>query len=684
MMTFSKSQFEVKSLLFPFLIFCYVLIVFYPAFYTNSPLLQTDQPLWASVAYLMRAEIFPDQGWFWNVVFDQGGAGQTMGKIYSIPLILPWLFTYFFSAATAVKLATVSSSILFLLSFYYVAKLYVSKGYAFLSALVILTPMFDNLVSGMWYNYFSLGCGLSFWLCCHYFFKDQSWIAFILGVFSFASAFYAHPVGVILCTTVLLAYLILVARSEGSHKLVIFTSFLSIFCLAILLAFPQVQAIIGLDAGPYLTSSGQVTHNPLVTTGLTETFRRLLFLRIWGGVSESRTNLLFILINMVAVWGLVLLGLYALKTGKDNKKTLPLCLLFVTNVILISRVYNYLNIDIGVLRSLSFFYDRFQLLSQIYIVLIAGMGLQFFSTYRFKKTFFNLVYYFLIINLIFIAIRTPKKNYWDHTNQLGTFEESLLLADVQDLWQWLTDNVNTNKERVYFEDTYGKFQWNDSSSPEAFKTHLLSLTSMNTNVRQIGGWCGFSTAFSRKYEQGTIFGKSIHDTDFNDQFIHNRMKSMNCRYIVCYSDIVINYLKKTPFLEETSNFGVFYVFKYSEMVPTWAYHTATGKKVDYIRHSSSHFEVIADGEKGDSIFISMAYNPHYLAIYKDHSVSISNADLFMSIELPDNGRQSIDFYYVFRKKIAIFLVGLGLFLTVFLGVGIYRILPARRDFPKSS
>ena len=160
------------------------------------------------------------------------------------------------------------------------------------------------------------------------------------------------------------------------------------------------------------------------------------------------------------------------------------------------------------------------------------------------------------------------------------------------------------------------------------------------------------------------------------------MITLNCRYIICYSDIVVNHLKQVSFLEEASNFGVFHVFRYSEMTPAWAYHPATGKKAEYIRHSSSHFEVITEGKKGDQVFVSMAYNPHYLATYKDHNIPIINTDLFMSIELPSDGRQSIDFHYVFRKKVALSALGLGLFLTILAGIGIYSFLPARRHYPK--
>ena len=394
-MIFPVSKPQSKAPIYPLLISFYLIIVFFPAFYSQGPLLQTDQPLWTTVAYLMRSDIFPDQGWFWNVIFDQGGAGQTMGKIYSIPLILPWLFTSFFSAATAIKLATFVSSLLFLLTFYYVAKLFVLDGYALLCTLLILTLMFDNIVSGMWYNYFALGCGLSFWLCCHHFLKDRSRTAFICGTFSFTLGFYAHPVGIVLCAAVLLAYLIVVVVSDDSRKFIIFSCFLCMFCSGILLAFPQVQAILGLDAGSYLLSSGQAIHHPPKITGVLETFRRLFFVRVWGGITESKINLLVILINIIAVWVLVFLGIYSLGVDKDHKKTIPLCCLFVITAILVSRIYNFLNIDIGVLRSLSIFYDRFQLLSQIYLVLFAGIGLQFLARCIGKNFFFK----FMITNM---------------------------------------------------------------------------------------------------------------------------------------------------------------------------------------------------------------------------------------------------------------------------------------------
>jgi len=661
-MTFPVSKLQASVLIYPLLIFFYLVIVFFSAFYSQGPLLQTDQPLWATVAYLMRTEVFADQGWFWNVIFDQGGAGQNIGKNYSIPLILPWLFTFFFSAATAVKLAVFVSTLLFLLAFYYVARLFVPGCYALLCSLVILTPMFDNIVSGMWYNYFALGCGLSFWLCCHYFFNTKSLAALICGTFSFALAIYSHPVGVILCVAILLAYLIIVVVLEESHKLVLISCFLSMFCSGILLAFPQVLAVFGLDSGPYLPSSGQTFHRPLEISGVLETFRRLFVVRLWGAVTEPQMHFFLILINMIGVWILVVLGISSLRVSKNLERIAPFFSLFIITAILISRIYNFLDFDIGVLRSLSFFYDRLQLLSQVYLILLAAMGLHFLTRYISKNFFLKLIYGILVANLVCITLRTPKKIYWDHTHQLATLETSILAVDVNNLWQWLAQNIHKDDERVYFEDTYGKLHWNNSSNPEAFRTHLLALTSVNTDVRQIGGWCGFSSNFGRTYEQGTIFGKSIHAASFTDQFILSRMELLNCRYIVVYSDIVVERLRRVPSLEEKRRFGVFYIFKYHGMNPRWAYNTVTGEKAEYVRHSSSHFEVIADGKKDERVFISMAYHPNYWAEYKDRKIPIINDRLLMSIRLPVDGQQSINFYYVFRKKIAFYAIGLGLFL----------------------
>ena len=127
------------------LLAAYVVIVFSGAFLNEGELLQTDQAMWASAAQMMREDVFPTQKWFWGVITDRIGAGQQLGGSYSMSLILPWALSFLMPVAASIKVSMLVSALLLVIGFYFVAELYMPRGWAFLSSLVLLSPMFDNM-----------------------------------------------------------------------------------------------------------------------------------------------------------------------------------------------------------------------------------------------------------------------------------------------------------------------------------------------------------------------------------------------------------------------------------------------------------------------------------------------------------------------------------------------------------
>ena len=668
-----------SHLLYLILISFYLILIFFPAFLSQSPLLQTDQPMWTAMSHLMEKEIFPEQKWFWGVITDRAGAGQKMGTTYSISIILPWLFSIFFPAATAVKMAMLFSTLFFTAAFFYVARLYMPNLFALIASLSILTPLFDYIVSGLWYNCFALGCGLIFWISSNNFIKNKSKGYFASAVLFFSLAIFSHPVGVILCFAIFIAYLILIMASQEENKWKLFFIFLSIPCISIFLSFPQLQTILGLDAtSTSLIKETRIHEYPV--TNIVETLRRLLFFRVWGVAEPS----MLMALNILSVLLLCLYGFFSLSTKKDYEKLLPLIALFIITSILVSRIYNFFEIDSSVLRSLSFFYDRFQLLSQIFLILLGGAGMHFLTLRlgenRKRNILIRLIAVILLASLIGIALRTPKQIFIDHSGQLKTLDTSTISSQANSLWKWIAANLQPENERIYFEDTYARFTWNDASNPESTKTHLLALTSVYTDARQIGGWCGFTTRFAQRYEQGIAFGKiSAEDPGFTDEFIAERMKLLNSRYIVATSDALITRLKRVPFLEETAVFGIFHIFKNENMSPSWAYNVNTGAEAHMKRFSSTHFEVIAEGNKGDDIHISMAYHPNYIATVEQVKIPVNNLASLVNIKLPANGRQSIHFHYTFNKKMAFAFVTAGLFMFIIMTSSLPYLLNLKKE-----
>ncbi|MDY0045647.1 MAG: hypothetical protein RBS82_13430 [Syntrophales bacterium] len=623
----------------------------------------------------MKHEIFPEQKWFWGVLIDRAGAGQKMGGIYSISIILPWLFSFFSSPSGAVKLAMFFSTLFFITAFFHIARLYMPNLFAFIASLAVLTPMFDNIVSGMWYNYFALGCGLMFWASCNNFVREKRTRYFISAVVFFTLAAYSHPVGVMLCIAVFLAYLFFILASADPEKWKLFSIVLFIPCISMFLSFPQLQTILGIDAtSTSLIREARIYEYPV--TSIVETMRRLLFVRVWGAAEPSALMAL----NILSVLVLCLFGLLALSSKRDYEKLVPLITLFFVTAILISRIYNYLEINSSALRSLSVFYDRFQLLSQIFLILLAGTGMSFLVQ-RMEKNgkrnfFMQSLAILLLVSLIGIALRTPKKIWIDQSGQLQTLQKSIIRPHANALWKWIDANIQTEEERIYFEDTYGKFAWNDASNPESTKSHLLALTSIYTDARQIGGWCGFTTRFAQRYEQGTAFGMPVGDPAFTDAFIAGKMKMLNTRYIVANSETLTTRLQRVPFLQEVEQFGVFHIFKNRSMQPAWAYNVHTGIPAQLTRHSSTHFEIVAEGKKGQDIHVSMAYHPNYIATAGREKIPVNNQASLISVKLPADGKQAFQFHYTFKKRMALTPVVAGLIFFIIASLSLTRLFPA--------
>lgn len=644
----------------PLILFTYVLIIYYPIFQFPGPLLQADQPLWTTITHLLHTEVFQDQQWFWNIVFDQGSAGKNMGKNYSTVLILPWLLTYFFSAATAVKVSLVISTLFLLLSFYYVCKLYVPPAYALLCSLTVVTPMFKHISYGMWYNTFSIACGMFFWVSCHYYRKNRSWLPFSGGIISVAFATYSHPIGLILCGTLLVTYLILTFTDSSSRKISVAVIMSSMVLLGLMCAFPQVMATFGLDSGPNMHSGSLPSYG---VERLTTVLEKLFIFSLGGTSNLTTAPLLFYWLIKFLTVVLFFIGCFAVTQKRHRKVRIILGCIFTVTAILISRVYSVLNIDFAIFTMLAQYSNRFTLLANIYLILLSALGITYLADNARKNSLLNVLYVILLGNLICVILLPLYRIYIVETKQLATIESSIIAEEAFNLWDWLNNNVQKDTERIYFEDSYGRFEWNESQNLHSNRTHIFALTGIYTNIRQVGGWCGFGTVFDDVYERGAIFSKEVDDDDFNEQFILSRMKLLNCRFLVVYSKNLIAKLTHIKSLVNVATFGSFHIFENTTMQPAWAWNKVSGNHARMVRHSSSHFEIITDGHTEDEIFVSMAYYPNYIAEIDTTRLKIKNHNQLMSVRLPGEGVQSIHFKYTFRKGIALAVMGIGMCLS---------------------
>lgn len=664
-----NDQKKTQAIVAVFLLAAYVFTIFFAAFLNEGELLQTDQAMWASAAWLMRTDIVPTQGWFWGVITDRVGSGQQLGNSYSMSLILPWALSFFMPVAASIKVSMLASALLLVIGFYFVAELYMPKGWAFVCSLVLLTPMFDNMVSGMWYNYFSLGCGLVFWRSCHEIYGrfDLRWA--VPAVVSLSLAVYSHQVGTFLCIAIWLSYMILVLAGRRSRPLAMVAVFTVIPVLAALLSYPQVHALLA----PKL---GHVQHAgapDLPITGPLETLRRMFFIRVWGAVNLTHAKAALMGAQVLTVGALFGVGLYSLARSKDREKIVQTACLILVTFILISRAYNLLDMNIGLLRSLSKFYDRFQLLSQIYLVLVSGVGLAYLSGLPREKgrygKYLRIAFPVCLVMFAAVAVRTPMKVFCDRTGQLGTLGTSTVRQDVHALWAWMNEHVEPEKERVYFEDTYRSLLWNDADNPESSKSHVLALTSMYTGVSQINGWCGYTHYFAGEHECGMgrcLFGQRLDHGKLSDDRIRSEMKLLNCRYLIVHTGAAKQRLAQAAFLKEAARIGRFAVYENTELTPAWAYKLATGEAVDLKKITPVSYALQVRGGQNERIQISLAGNANWKAYHEGREIRIDDHRALMQISLPAEGDQTILLKHVINRKVPVLMFCLGAAGTILL------------------
>lgn len=633
------------------LISLYVLFLLFPAMINQGPLLQTDQPMWTAVTHVTVTEVVPDQKWFWGIVTDQASAGLVLGRLYSAPIILPWLIAQVTSPATAVKLAMLFSLALFSVAFYAVARLYLPRRYAVASTAVVISPMFDNVVSGMWYNYLSLGFGLLFWLCCDAFVMRRRRFAIPAAAVLFALSIYGHPVGSVLCQAILCAYglmLVLTRREFWIRQLGLLAG---AAVVGLLLAYPQIHTLANVGQVVPVSTTPTVS---LGVTGFTEVIRRLSFIRVWGAMGSSAVSTSVMIFNIGSVLVLSAFGFFALAGKRQPERVFPIGMVMISAALLISRIYNLVPLPYDAVGTLSHYSDRFQLFTQVYLTLLAGIGLHRLwsmrSGMRRSKRLVTVAVVVLTIGFLGIAARTPKKIFIDRTEQLGTLGTSTIGEQTTELWAWLSANTDPEKERVYFEDTLGNLCWNGSATPENRKTHLLALTNEYTSIRQIGGWGPFSGEFSSLHERGTMFGKKVRDTSFTDEFIREELQLLNCRFAIVYSEAARKRLGESMAVREAVIIGPYHVFEALEPFPAWAWNTRTNDPMPLLKRSPSHFSLTADGLPGDTVQISLAHSPGWRATSVDTDLPIRSHRAMMQIVLGRPGVQVIDLKYRIDKK----------------------------------
>jgi hypothetical protein len=663
----SMKPAEISGSKYILFILMFTLCLFLPAFLHEGPLLQTDQPLWVAATHVWFHQVIPAEKWIWGTITDRAGAGQIMGDSYSASLILPCLFHLVFSEFTAVKMSMLLCAFVFLVSMFRVARLYVGPRLALLTSFLVFSPIFDNLVSGMWYNYLSLAFALLFWCACdQYVRRTRRTKSLVWTSLSFAGAVYSHPIGVFMIGAIWVAYCLLIILTERTRgKWLLLVGMTAAPVVGLLLAAPQVFGILALSQSAALRNASALDH--LTMTPVLEFLRRLSFIRVWGASSPGTFSKGVMVLEIGVIMLLSGAGLIRI-TRRNVNIGIPIIMLILLNMIMLSRLFIYFRpiIGDGLTLTLSEFYDRFQLITQIYLALLSvtGLGVLIEGGWRPQlggksRVVLRSCYVLgVFVLLLHITVKPFQKIYVDRTGQLGTLDASPLHSQLIAFWDWVRSNVDSSRERIYVEDTYGKIHWNRSNNPEAMKTHVLALTSVYTKAFQVGGWCGFTNGFAKTHEVGGVFYVDSHREN-EDAAIFDEMRKLNCKYVVAVSKQLITRLERVSFLKKVLVLDMGVVFENTVMSPAFAYSENRGTSVRFTEDSVHQYELQLDGSSGELIHISMAYHPGWKAYVDGAPVPVVDEDELVELRLAKSGPQKILLRYEIERTKPLLLFGVG-------------------------
>ena len=665
------------NIIFPILICIYLAIVLWPTFMDGTSLIRSDQPMWTSFTHELKHEVFPDQKWFWGIITDRENAGLTMGSSYSLNIILLWILSHIFNPATSVKIILFISLLSLSISLYFVSAKLTDPLFAIIPALLSIPIIFPLAARGMAYSHLSLSFAFFFWLSSLKLLKRFRLKDWLISVLLLTISIYAHPIGFLTCMVIWTALMFCTVRDKYQQPLrrVTVLYFIIPF-LSIMLASPHTYPKFSSGSNKISQIKQHSQSNKVIQRNILRidspkkkpTLSRSLNLDAYlteFGIKGKIFIVFFAVVGLVSI------------VKKENNLKLPILAIYLTGFLLASRLLSLFPVKNSFFLTLTFYSSRFEILLKIVFIILAGVGLKSFYDYfnftRDKNKIFIMtakVFSLLVFVLALVLCgRDLSQNRIWSEKHLITFDKFENKSDVESLWHWLSNNVNAEEYRVYFEDTWLSYPLDLKAynrrpinlNYEVYN-HVLALTSIATDIKQIGGWCGFYSRFGRRYNRGSggfLFGNKSAN-EISEKLIADNLKSLNCKYIVVHSEELVNLLENISILQKAAIIGDFHIFEYSDMVSAWAYKVESEEPSTLIKRSPTNYILMSNGNNNDKIQISLAYNSKWKAYYNKTEIPIINHKELMQIRLPDKGSQVIELKYVIDKKPPIFILLLGL------------------------
>ena len=629
-------------------------------FSSPSPILGMDWPAWWSFVEQYKTTVSKDQGIFSKPYFMGISGGSTCSSFYSFPILVPWLLSFWFSSATACKIALVGTIMFTYLSIYLFLRLWSSRGISALTALPVLMSVLVLINDGMWYNILSVGMSLLFVLFVIRFWENGANYGkfWLFAVFTLALTPYAHPIGSIFGGGFWCLTLMSLCFTKSRPPIRKTIAFLAIPFLAVCFSYMQI------GAASEIVSKSIVSH---VTTDIFApaplrvrplNYEQIVFFCIF---ILGLPSLYTVLKNRAWVfWNMVLLYVFFYIWHSNLINYVPFRFPFQSQLVAYSlKAIIYVRV-LGLFSGLSIFIWWIS----FYLPQIACGKRRQFLAFATRLVFlvgiagFSFCYWFLVIH--------------------KTFDDGKERDDYIAVESFLRDNVPYAAERVFFEnpsdnDTYYAERKIGSFSRGSGGSHAFAFMGPRVPVYQVGEiWLASGGKPGCYSKNDRILGFTSDNLSENE--FKERMRWLSCGFIVVVSKRNREALEKLPFLQKTS-FGRYSVFHDPDFVTSWGFDSDNPEKLFECTIQSSNRLTVSMGDRDSSvknIVISFFYSSGWKASIDGTPLKISTWNGLMQVSLPQNEMSGdIQFEYSTSDTSGVVALTLGAALCLFILPYIY-------------
>ena len=249
-------------------------------------------------------------------------------------------------------------------------------------------------------------------------------------------------------------------------------------------------------------------------------------------------------------------------------------------------------------------------------------------------------FYFSIAVLLIIAhFSFSNVNDFVCKNTSGDMPE---IDNLNKLWIWIKDNVNGEKTRIIYQDTFSNYKVGNLGF-----SHILALSKNYTTIPQIGAWtCGdpyFLDISCTGY--GRLFNSTVDE--LNETQLNYWLGILNAKYIVSIEPKLQNKLRNLNSFNEVANFGNFSVFDFITYSPSWILVDGISGNIELLEFKDGSIIFNFNNSKVPSeIVVKTQYHPYWKAYIDSIQTPVESNELgLIKLTLDKAGYTNVKLVY---------------------------------------